>query len=460
MTLFQDTIATIERELDLSSQKIEILDSLQRQIRSLSVEENKTLSKIQRTNTGILALLLEHKASQYKVKNSSSTYDPFIIDTDEDKIEFLQFIENFSEGVPYRFDFIIGGSGKHATPVTMIRDERSKTSIFSLDAAVFYDNFSYLNLLEDASKATKVYNYEDGGIQNSAYGCTIYSIQHLSAMSRMSERELSDMFREAFDKQPSQQYKGMSPKIVRNIQSISSYKEYIRERPGDSIVSKGRNFVEYVSDNIRGFYNEDSILIERNSAHAYITHKYLLRARDKIATLTQDKFDEIVFNRSVGKVVKFTRSSPVEIQEVDELSGRLSIVAALEHKHELRRREVDLTLRKLRAEEYVIGETLSECGNPNIIEAVCRFGINEEQAMNANCFKDPHNKRIAISFLRKAQRETSYFTNNGAQLLFEIIKDNECIVNGEIKRIYDFWVKQFAVSRITSESKRSINCIS
>lgn len=431
--MYDETKLTISRELAISSKKLVILQDLKFVPRVLSQEEKEILDTMQRTNTGILALLLEHKYRQYNKKYPGIQYNPFYIDTDEDKVKFAEFLQNYPISEPFRFDFVIGGSGKHATPVSIIRDKDNKISIYSLDAAVFYDNFSYLHLIKDIINADKSFNYEEGGIQNSAYGCTIYSVQHLSAMSRMEKSELDEMFEKACSERSLPQF-AFSPKIIRNMQSASLIEKYLNEIGDGFIVSKDKSFRQYYEENSFVLKEQENRDLKRNFAHTMKTDKFLRKAKEMIDSISEDEFYYILNKRSVKALLDRNLSvSPKGIDNLDILTKDTPNYWT----QLLKNKVFDNILNNHQKTSVVsISDRVIASRNPSILEAVTVCGIDEERAVQARCFQDRFNRGIAVSFLKKIQSRTTTEKNKAVEALFGLIKDDDCDVNSEVNIKY------------------------
>ena len=310
MTLesYESLKESLERQVVLSTKKITILDRL-KDTDVATEQESLTLAAKQVTTTGIIALMLEAKAEKRKRKEEK--YEAFLLENNQTKELFLDYLAGLSKEQIFDFNFIIGGRGTHATPIRILSNG-SETIVCSLDAgSQFPDNIPYI---ERIGQALNVQPYiHIGGTQYAAYGCTIFSIQDLNTMSKMSFTELKEMFDKSRSR-PDYKYLSLSPKIVKNIQSLSHAARYRIEHPramvnkkesalGLSAQKERMSFVEHIVKHKRSIleYNEEAKILQpkhRNYSLTYKAHKYYSAALTLFNELTPVQVMELIIARS------------------------------------------------------------------------------------------------------------------------------------------------------------------
>ncbi len=486
----------LQDQLLISEKKIALLNQLKLENRPAKSSETTVIGRIQRTNSGIIALALEHEHHMHK--SIGIDYQPFLLESNEQKDLFADFLAGMPKEKAYRFNFIIGGRGLHATPVTICSDG-NEVNIFSLDAALYYDNFNCIDLFALATNA-KTYKYTGGGIQNGAFGCSIYSIGHLREMAKMNVDELKEMFNNAMSRK-NDQYLGFRPEFITNMQSTSGMEIYLLSNPEASIIKESKE------QNTQKIFDNTSIKL-RNYAITYQNHQVLSNALEMLKNITEEEFQNI-FERRTGKQAleqAYEELSPSQISQVtgiynldkiklildgicsyEQVSGSnircfsprqddskyvADILQYGEHiqyptgiesisgpQLELlsNNREIscaEIFIRPLaegwQGKQYLFDlqvleaykrgtkfEQIQNCTNAYEIEAISKYNIEPDLANNAICFQDPNNQAIAISFIRRAYNEAEEGKKESlAKAVFFRIKDNPCNNNAQISTLY------------------------
>jgi hypothetical protein len=487
------TLDFIEEQLQLSYKKIDLINQLKFEARAARSNEVETLNEIQRTNSGIIALALEHEHQIHKKQGID--YQPFLLESDRQKDLFADFLAGLPSEEIYRFHLIIGGRGLHATPV-VIESDGTGTKIFSLDAALYYDNFNCIDMFSLATNA-QTFQYTGGGIQNSAFGCTIFSIGHLREMAKMNANDLTDMFSDAMSRK-TDQYIGLRPEFVTNMQSIGGMDRYLGSRPDATIIKEAKEL------NTQRIFDKNSIKL-RNYSITKQNHEVLGNASLMLKNLTEEEFQDIFEKRTGMQALEQAHKnlSPEQITQVNGIYNLDKIDLILNNQVELPEntmgfgpRQIDSRhaaslfktgdtellsiaenfsgpqlelVRKGHGVDHLAGkqkeeclgkqyafdlqvlealergtafDKIKDCTNSYTIEAISKYNIDPELANSSICFEDPKNQAIAISFIRKAYKEAEEGQKEHlARTVFCRIKENPCNLNHEIAALYKEAVK-------------------
>ena len=310
METYEQIKLKLEEQLLLSQKKIALLDGLKAEERAADLAESTILFKKQITSTGIIALMMGAKINSRREKGFE--YDPFLLENKEDRAKFLNVLRRIDKNQCFDFNFVIGGRGTHATPVRIV-SHNGDVIICSLDAGkMFPDNIPYI---EEMGKALGVKPYIFiGGLQNSGYGCTMFSMHHLATMSNMRFDEIKEMFESATHEDKSN-FVELKAKFVANIQSMSGINRYIESNPG-AMISKKKSFVEHIAkhtrntielriDKLRPDELEAGIIKSQNYALIYKAHKYLAAAYELFLGLNEEEVLDIVKRRTTAKIYEF-----------------------------------------------------------------------------------------------------------------------------------------------------------
>lgn len=191
-----------------------------------------------------IALMLEAKAMKRNLKkNKTNLYEPFLI-TKENEEEFNKMLSSLPEDQAFHYDIVIK-NGAHCTPMQIHSDGTGKVRTFFIDAAGDYKNISTALQYGSSLNAEEHMVFRTGA-QKDSFSCSIFSIQDLNSMSKLSQEELISSTMNNSKSDPI----NLNPRFMKNSQSVTELKAYIeanQDKKG-KVVSKNKNLEEHISD--------------------------------------------------------------------------------------------------------------------------------------------------------------------------------------------------------------------
>lgn len=225
--------------------KINIINECKKNSKAATLEQARILDKrFVPMNDNEIALMLEAKAVKRNLKkNKTNLYEPYLITKENDQ-EFNKMLASLPEDQPFHYDIVLK-NGAHCTPMQIHSDGTGKVRIFFIDAAGDYKNISTAGKYGSSLNAEEHMVFQTGA-QTDSFSCSIFSIQDLNSMSKLSQEELISSTMNNSEGDPI----NLNPRFMKNSQSITELKAYIeanQDKKG-KVVSKNKNLEEHISD--------------------------------------------------------------------------------------------------------------------------------------------------------------------------------------------------------------------
>jgi hypothetical protein len=301
----------LEGSLSQLTPVITAIDSMKNNRSEISPVDAELIYKFKLTSSiEVVALMLESKARKRnsKIREGGYQYNPFILSSsfdwdlfiyeDSSSNESPSDIENFCKylaGIPdekpFHYDIIFRPEDFHSAAL-QIDSNGQHVRLTYIDSAKDLNKKAIIQL-EKAVGADYKHNYLQGNIQNTGYGCSIFSIQNLNKMSRKYEQNNHSYLTE------NTSFNDLSPDFIKHIQSIKgaiSYNEANQNKTLYIDKNSTKTFKEHIDDFTITLEVGSKTFI-RNYSLLYKMHKYLNNALVLLNQIDENELEKILSNR-------------------------------------------------------------------------------------------------------------------------------------------------------------------
>lgn len=329
MPKYERVKSEIIESLEKVSSAIEIIDDLRRNGRNASLEESEVLNNLSVIHSSeVVSLMLESKAQKRNARLHAlgiedRKYDPFILLSDQEIEDFNMYLAGIPEGQKYHHDFILCPEDKHATAMQIHSDGFIARS-FYMDGLSDINKESRCDL--EAAAGADVHNYTSGKIQNTFYGCSIFSIQHLNTMNRF----LNENHQSSYLERGKNRLEDLDPIFLKHIQSMSRADQYEEYHKGEELFidkKHSKTFKKHLNDftaTVAVVDEEQNIEFKkRNYSILYKTEKYLREAlRTLEDTYYKGELEEVLSRRSGQHILNSVYDQmELNTEQIDKVQG-------------------------------------------------------------------------------------------------------------------------------------------
>lgn len=278
---------------------IEMLDQLRITNTAATVEQTNLINSLSLTHSPeVITLMLESKSRKRNKKleeqeNIKERYEPFLLCNYQDINNFRKYLAGLPERHICNYDIILRPNDAHSSALQIHTDELS-SRVFFVEVAVDI-NKDERNLLAEATGAN-LHIYKQGKIQNSDYGCTIFSLQNLNIMNRLIKEG-------TYLKEGDNILSELDPAFLKHIQSLNhaeSYKESNLSKKLFIDKHKNKTLEKHIDDftiTVQVADTQGNLQAKkRNSSSLYKTKKYLESALKVLESLPKENQEQELEN--------------------------------------------------------------------------------------------------------------------------------------------------------------------
>ena len=295
----------LRQMLEHSSRRVALLDGIRsRADKTATKEESRHLNAesgdyaVGSASDDIVALMLDVKAEKRLEKGLD--YRPFLLKAKDLVTKWCidqSIAQHVEAGLPFHYDFILK-DGPHCSPLQVDFDG-VQLRVFYIDAAGDRRNAPYAQALGKKHRDTERYLFPSGGIQFDHASCSVFSIQDLNNLTKLSLDEKKTLATEAI---PNGLPAALAPAFIKNIQRPSKLGEYYELNKDKTIDKKGKRRLEQHLDDYSisvdiSNASDKAEMRTQNHAVSYKVHKYLQAAMIQLDQLDDLEAERLIFAR-------------------------------------------------------------------------------------------------------------------------------------------------------------------
>lgn len=287
------------RSLEEINPIIEMLDQLRQTNTAATIEQTTLINSLSLTHSpDVIALMLESKSRKRNKKleekgNIKERYEPFLLCEYQDINNFRKYLAGLPKGHICNYDIILRPEDSHSSALQIHTNELGARVFFVEVAADI--NKDERNLLAEATGAN-LHIYKQGKIQNSDYGCTIFSLQNLNVMNRLIKEG-------TYLKEGDNNLSELDPAFLKHIQSLNHAQSY-----QESNLSKELFVDKHKNKTLKKHIDDFTITVQaadyqgnlqpkkRNFSALYKTKKYLESALNILDSLPKENQEQELEN--------------------------------------------------------------------------------------------------------------------------------------------------------------------
>lgn len=424
-----------------------MLDQLRQTNAAATIEQTTIINSLLLTHSpDVIALMLESKSRKRNKKleekgNIKERYEPFLLCEYQDINNFRKYLAGLPKGHICNYDIILRPNDAHSSALQIHTNELG-TRVFFVEVAADI-NKDERNLLAEATGAN-LHIYKQGKIQNSDYGCTIFSIQNLNIMNRLIKEG-------TYLKEGDSTLSELDPSFLKHIQSLNHAQSYQESNSSKELFvdkHKNKTLEKHIDDftiTVQASDSQGNLQPKRrNFSTLYKTKKYLESALNVLESLPQinqeQELENIMSVRNgrniINSVYQDMGLTTEQITQVRGLYNQEQIKLALKYQipaNELNKSKlfftkemskyisnlVEFTAHEDKELAHNIFQRVQNLSNPFQIHLVLSCGIDHLEIAKSKVLNNPKLAPDISMFIQKWYDKAG---SDGANAAFSLIK--------------------------------------